>query len=255
MTKKTDVRPRHQQIAAEIRALIMSGDLAPGTRLPTTQQLMAQYSVTSQTVQRTLNVLKDEGFVVGRAGVGVYVRDEPALAIVPASYMPPPPEGQAYPWATEAAKQSRQGTIKLLDVSEVEPPAAVAHAFGLAEGERVSVRHQLLTLNDAPTELAWIYHPLSISTGTRLIERRRILGGSARLLTGLGYPPRHSVDRLSVRLPTSEELEVLELPDDVPVLRTFRTVYTDDNRPIEAQILIKGGHLYELVYQQDLPRT
>ncbi|GII79126.1 hypothetical protein Sru01_41080 [Sphaerisporangium rufum] len=67
MAKKPDGRPRHQQIAAEIRALIMSGDLPPGTRLPTTQQLMARYSVTSQTVQRTLNVLKDEGFIAGRA--------------------------------------------------------------------------------------------------------------------------------------------------------------------------------------------
>lgn len=46
----------------------------------------------------------------------------------------------------------------------------------------------------------------------------------------------------------------LELPDDVPVPRTFRMVYTADHQPIEAQILIKGGrHLDELVYQQELP--
>ncbi|MEU9891009.1 hypothetical protein [Sphaerisporangium sp. NPDC051011] len=40
MATKTDGRPRHQQIAAEIRTLIMAGDLAPRTRLPSTQQLM-----------------------------------------------------------------------------------------------------------------------------------------------------------------------------------------------------------------------
>lgn len=250
MTKKTDVRPRHQQIAAEIRALIMSGDLAPGTRLPTTQQLMAQYSVTSQTVQRTLNVLKDEGFIVGRAGVGVYVRDTSPLAIVPAAYIPPPRRDEFYPWMTEAAKRSLRGTIKLLGVAEVKPPAAIAQTFGLTDDELVSVRHQVLMLDDAPTELAWIYHPLAISAGTPLVERRKIPGGSPRLLTDLGYPPRQWEDKLSVRLPTTEELEVLELPDDVPVLRTLRTVYTHDMRPIEAQILIKGGHLYELVYQQ-----
>ncbi|MEU8270403.1 GntR family transcriptional regulator [Sphaerisporangium sp. NPDC049002] len=252
MTKKTDPRPRHQQIAAEIRALIMSGDLLPGMRLPTTQQLMAQYSVTSQTVQRTLNVLKDEGFIAGRAGVGVFVRAEPALAIVPASYMPPRRDDEAYPWMTEAAKRSLRGAVKLLDVAEVKPPAAVTETFDLTEDDLVSVRHQLLLLNDAPTELAWIYHPLSIATGTALMERRRIPGGSPRLLTELGLPPHHWVDKLSVRLPTTDELESLELPDDVPVLRTFRTVYTADNKPIEAQILIKGGHLYELVYQQHL---
>ncbi|GGP97376.1 GntR family transcriptional regulator [Streptosporangium pseudovulgare] len=249
---KKDGRPRHQQIAAELRALIMSGDLAPGTRLPTTQQLMAQYAVTSQTVQRTLNVLKDENFIVGRAGVGVYVRDEPSLAITPASYMTPAARDEAYPWMTEAAKRSQRGAIRLLGVSEVAPPAAVAEALGLDDGEAVSLRHQMLLLDDRPAELAWIYHPLSIAQGTPLMDRKRIPGGSPRLLAELGHPPRQWVDRLSSRLPTTEELETLELPDDVPVLRTLRVVYTDETRPIEVQVLVKGGHLYELMYRQDV---
>ncbi|MGI8648141.1 MAG: GntR family transcriptional regulator [Mycobacteriales bacterium] len=75
MGSKSDPRPRHQQIAAEIRAAIMSGDLPPGTKLPPTQQLVTEYGVTNQTVQRTLSVLKGEGFLVGRTGVGVYVRE------------------------------------------------------------------------------------------------------------------------------------------------------------------------------------
>ncbi|MEZ0074450.1 GntR family transcriptional regulator [Planotetraspora sp. GP83] len=252
MIRKIDGRPRHQQIASELRALIMSGDLAPGARLPTTQQLMAQYGITSQTVQRTLNVLKDEGFVVGRAGVGVYVREDLALAVSPASYMPPTGESEAYPWMTEAAKRSQRGTIRLLEVAKVQPPVNVALAFGMAENDRVSMRHQVLMLDDAPAELAWIYHPLAIAEGTPLMERRKIAGGTPRLLADLGFPPREWVDNLSVRLPTTQELEVLELPDDVPVIRTFRVVYADHVRPVEAQILVKGGHLYELVYRQQV---
>jgi GntR family transcriptional regulator len=230
----------------------MSGELAPGSRLPSTQQLMAQYSVTSQTVQRTLNVLKEEGFLVGRAGVGVYVRDDAPLIIAPASYMPTTGQDEPYPWMTEAAKRAQRGSVKLLRVAEVEPPPAVAHVFDLNEGERVSLRHQLLMLDDEPAELASIYHPLSIAQGTPLSERRKIQGGSPRLLTDLGFPPREWTDQLSARLPTTDELETLNLPDDVPVLRTFRVVYTDNARPIEVQILVKGGHLYELAYRQTI---
>ncbi|GII66908.1 hypothetical protein Skr01_69930 [Sphaerisporangium krabiense] len=230
----------------------MSGDLTPGSRLPSTQQLMAQYSVTSQTVQRTLNVLKEEGFLVGRAGVGVYVRDDAPLIITPVAYMPSPGPDMPYPWMTEAAKRAQRGSVKLLKVAEVCPPAAIAEVFGLGEGEQVSLRHQLLMLNDEPAELASIYHPLSIAKGTPLSERRKIPGGSSRILTDLGYPPREWTDHLSARLPTTDELETLNLPDDVPVLRTFRTVYTDKTRSIEVQILIKGGHLYELAYHQTI---
>jgi GntR family transcriptional regulator len=230
----------------------MSGDLAPGAQLPSTQQLMAQYGVTSQTVQRTLGVLKEERFLIGRAGVGVYVRDEAPLTITPAAYMPSPGQDESYPWMTEAAKRAQRGTIKLLKVAEVDPPAAVAQVFDLGENEQVSLRHQLLMLDGEPTELASIYHPLSIARGTPLTERRKIQGGSPRLLSDLGFPPRVWTDQLSARLPTTEELETLDLPDDVPILRTFRVVYTDQARSIEVQILIKGGHLYELAYHRTI---
>jgi GntR family transcriptional regulator len=32
------------------------------------------------------------------------------------------------------------------------------------------------------------------------------------------------------------------------VLRTFRVVYSDDDVPVEATIMAKAGHLYELRY-------
>jgi hypothetical protein len=50
-----------------------------------------------------------------------------------------------------------------------------------------------------------------------------------------------------------EEVSLLVLPDGVPVLRQLRTVLTDDDRPVEVSVLIKGAHLYELQYQQPIP--
>ena len=145
--RKSDGRPRHQQIAAGIRARIMAGDLVPGTRLPTTQQLMAEYGITNQTVQRTLSVLKDEGFLVGKAGVGVFVREEFPLAIEPVAYLPLPEDRQPYPWISEAVKRGQVGVVKLLEVTTVQPPAAVAEVLG----ERVNLRHQVLMLDGEPT--------------------------------------------------------------------------------------------------------
>jgi GntR family transcriptional regulator len=252
MARKTDGRPRHQQIAAALRALIMSGDLAAGTQLPTTQQLMLQYAVTGQTVQRALAVLKDEGFVVGRAGVGVYVREMSPLAIEPAAYIPPSEQGEPSLWATQAKRRAQRGRVQLLDVRRVSPPAAVATALGLHEGAQSLLRQQLLLLDDEPVEVAWLYFPLEIAQGTPLTERKLIRSGTTRLLADLGYPPVEWVDQLSVRLATTEELELLELPDDVPVLRTLRTVSTSDGSPIEVSVLVKGGHRYELSYRQQV---
>lgn len=41
----------------------------------------------------------------------------------------------------------------------------------------------------------------------------------------------------------------MNLPSDLPVLRTLRVVYSDEQRPIEATVMVKAGHLYELQYE------
>jgi GntR family transcriptional regulator len=65
----------------------------------------------------------------------------------------------------------------------------------------------------------------------------------------MGYPSRRTVDRLSARVPTQEEYEGLRLASDLPVLRAFRVVYSDEERPIEATIMAKAGDLFELQYE------
>jgi GntR family transcriptional regulator len=50
-------------------------------------------------------------------------------------------------------------------------------------------------------------------------------------------------------MPTTEEVKLLDLPN-VPIIRQFRVIYSDNGRPVEASVLVKGGHLYELLYKQ-----
>lgn len=110
-------------------------------------------------------------------------------------------------------------------------------------------RRQLISIDGEPAELVTSYYPLDIASGTALVEEQRIKGGTPSLLTALGFPPRRSVDRVSARVPTQGQCTALRLPGGLPVLRTLRTVYGPDNRPIEVTVMIKAGHLYELEYE------
>jgi GntR family transcriptional regulator len=125
----------------------------------------------------------------------------------------------------------------------------VAVALGLAPGETAVLRRQLLSLDGVPAELVASYYPSDLAHGTALTERRKIRGGTPALLADLGHPPHLSVDRVSARVPTQEQCEALQLPGDLPVLRTLRVVFTDHERPIEATVMVKAGHLYEVQYE------
>jgi GntR family transcriptional regulator len=212
-------------------------------------QLKARFEASNATVQKALQLLKDERLVVGRAGAAVTVREHRQRTMRPASYMSPAGPGEPYRWLTEVEKQGARARSKLLEVAEVLPPTDVAEALNLPEGGSAVLRHQLLLMDDEPAELVKSYYPLEIARGTAITERRRITGGTPALLADLGHPPRLSVDRVSARVPTQEQYRALRLPSDLPVLRTLRVVYSDDERPIEATVMVKAGHLYELQYE------
>ncbi|GAA0529076.1 GntR family transcriptional regulator [Paractinoplanes ferrugineus] len=243
------VRQRQQQIAANIRALILSGDLMPGDKLPSTTELMAEYNVANQTVQRALNILKNEKFIESHKGKGIFVAARAPQVVRAGHYPVAPAQGQPYPWITDHANQGRRGSSDLISVGETPAPAQVAAAFGIDKGTAVVTRHQLLKLDGEPAELVWLYYPVEIARGTPLAEQKKFTGGSPRVLADLGFPQRGAIDQVGTRLATVEEFVALELPEDMPVLRTFRVVFTDDQRPVEVQVMVKAGQQYEVQYR------
>ncbi|MER7761881.1 GntR family transcriptional regulator [Streptomyces sp. NPDC097619] len=244
-----DHRPLHQRIAADLREEIMNGDLAPGTNLPSTTHLRTRFEASAATIQKALHLLKEERLVVGRPGSAVTVREKRHRVVRPAGSLTSATGGGAFPWLAETARHGGRASVTLLDVRPAPAPADVAAALGLPGGTRVHVRSQLLTLDDEPVELVTSYYPSEIARDTPLAQAKKIRGGTPTLLTELGFPPRRSVDRVSARVPTQEQYARLRLPSDLPVLRTLRTVYSDDDRPVEATVMVKAGHLYELQYE------
>lgn len=76
-----DPRRPNVKIAATIRAAILSGELKPGERLPSNQELAGRFGVATGTVQTAVRKLSDEGFVRTRGGSGVYVRDQVSMPL------------------------------------------------------------------------------------------------------------------------------------------------------------------------------
>ena len=76
--------PRAQRVYAALRQRILSGELAPGTRLPSHLELAEQYEVAPLTLRRVLAVLEEDGLVSREPGRGTFVRAPavPAVLIV-----------------------------------------------------------------------------------------------------------------------------------------------------------------------------
>lgn len=62
------VRPAYYQVAEQLRNLILTGELAPGTRLPIEPELCAMFGVSRSTVREALRVLSSQHLVVTTRG-------------------------------------------------------------------------------------------------------------------------------------------------------------------------------------------
>jgi DNA-binding GntR family transcriptional regulator len=67
--------PPSRQIAADIRAKIEHGELAPGDTLPSIVALASQYQVATKTAQKAIAILKREGLVESEPGYGTFVAE------------------------------------------------------------------------------------------------------------------------------------------------------------------------------------
>ena len=74
------------QIYRQLRAGILEGRLAGGTRLPSTRDLAAQLGVSRKTTLDVFERLLSEGYLTARAGSGTFVAD--GLERLPAERSP-----------------------------------------------------------------------------------------------------------------------------------------------------------------------
>lgn len=63
-----------QRIVSDIRARIRSGALRPGDRVPSAREMVRDYEVALATATKVLAMLRREGLVRSRPGVGTVVR-------------------------------------------------------------------------------------------------------------------------------------------------------------------------------------
>jgi GntR family transcriptional regulator len=64
--------PSYVQLAEHLETRIVRGDIAPGARLPSEQQLIEQTGLSRITVRHALTLLERDGWIIRRQGLGTF---------------------------------------------------------------------------------------------------------------------------------------------------------------------------------------
>ncbi|MCB9892519.1 MAG: PLP-dependent aminotransferase family protein [Planctomycetes bacterium] len=126
---RTSDDPLYEQIARSLRASIRTGDLTPGTRLPTLRALAEELHVNRVTIRTAYDALIRDGLIRSHVGQGTFVA-EPATSDQEASRIEP----RDTPFSPEVLKLFERATANSL---EGAPPQDTVDFAGLIPDERL----------------------------------------------------------------------------------------------------------------------
>ncbi|MEV5383876.1 GntR family transcriptional regulator [Streptomyces sp. NPDC052721] len=200
--------PKYVRLAQTIQRRIEDGTYAPGTRVPSENQLVQAFGMSRPTVVRALELLKRDGWLESRQGYGTIVRGRPAVV-----------EEKDRRGLETLTRDESRSPGRLVDVGEEAVPARVASALGLPKNAKAVRRRFLVEEGGEAVELVSSYFPAGLVEGTDLAgDDALTVGLREHLEARKKVRFDHVTERVSARLPDVTEAELLGLPEGIPVL-------------------------------------
>jgi GntR family transcriptional regulator len=222
---------RYEQVIELVERLIAEGDLLPGSRLPTNEELGRMAGVSQITVRRALSELEAAGRVIRHQGVGTFVAGERIVA----------DPTRAGPLLATLGGEAGRITTRLLDIVRGMPDAELAGILGLAPDEQVYRVSRLRSIDGVPKILEDAVLPLRrvprlewgrLATGRSLYEylaeEYGIVDAGEEQYLEVGEPDER--ERRYLRLPRGSQVVRIRGVsfDAAGVFDAFRQVYPAD---------------------------
>lgn len=238
-----------EAISRTLASRIIEGQLIPGSWLSPERELAKEFSVDRSTVRRACQMLAEQGLVSLHPGSGVQVRsDEPVRRNATDITR------QVGDWRGfhVSAQQSGHDPYTDVTIREIETDTNLARWLGVPIGTPILERRRIQGVaaeRRIPIQIATTCVILSVVDQVPVLRQVNTgPGGIYSRLAELGLEILFE-ESVTCRLPLADELDVLEIRPDEPVLTTWRRAYDQNERIVEVTHRVVVGDRQELIYR------
>ncbi len=232
-------RPRYQQVKDLIIRRISSGELRPGDRVPSENELVESTEVSRMTANRALRELTDEGYVHRVAGRGTFVADLRARSHLL----------EVNSIADEIAARGHAHDCRVLRRSLQHARGEIASALHLKQGSEVFHLRLVHTEDGTPVQLEDRYVVADFAPDCLQQDFSAVTPSA--YLTSIA-PLQEAEQVVRATLPNGAVREHLAMRDDEPSLTVLRRTWSR-GRPVTFARLHHPGSRYELTGQYTPP--
>jgi GntR family transcriptional regulator len=201
---------------------IQSGQLAPGSQLPSEAELELQYQVSRITAKRALDELVRQGRAFRQQGRGTFVAQAGLREI-----------SGFRSFSEDIRSRGLTPGSRILEFEEMQPDAGIRRRLHLPENEKAFRLKRLRLANQEPVALEAAYLPCRLVPG---LLQEDLVGNSlySIMIEKYNIVPTWADAEIEACMPTREEIHLLALKAGMPVLVAHRITYAADYEVIET---------------------
>lgn len=226
-----------RQIAAALEGEIAQGRGA-GERLPTEAALTARFGVNRHTVRRALEDLEARGLIRVEQGRGAFVAEDVVDYRL----------GPRTRFSELVRRQNREPAGVILRAAETTAETQLAEALGIRRGRTVLRVERLGLANGRPIVLGAHHLPLPrCAAAAEALEHTPSITAALAACGITDYRRRSS--RITARLPTPEEAELLQQSRSRPVLVSENLNVAPDGSPVDWTVAVYAAGRVQFVVE------
>lgn len=232
----SSIRPLYVQVKEALEDWILhslhGGQLSPGDRLPSENELSEQLNVSTITVKRALDELRRQGLIRRIQGRGSFVSPQKMILPLPRLFS-----------LTEFTREYGMRPVRhTIEISEITSPTKVAHQLALSEKQHVVKLVRQLNMDENPIAVDTSYLPLHIFPDL-LTKYNDQVGLYATLEEYYQLEVVRAVDIFEPVLISPFESKILETPAGSLGIALYRTGFGKADLPLEVTRSVFRGDL------------
>lgn len=220
--------PLYQQIKGLILQSLQSSEWKPGESIPSEMDLAVRYRVSQGTVRKAIDELASGHLLVRKQGKGTFVATHAEHQVQYRFLKLVPDQGDLN---TEGPAQR-----EIVDCKRLRASAEIARALALRPGDAVLQVRRVLSFVGVPTILEDLWLP---GTPFKGLTAERLAGYHGPMYalfeTEFGVRMVRAEEKIRAVLPDKTQRDLLQLPDNTPLLSVERTAYTYNDTPMELR--------------------
>jgi GntR family transcriptional regulator len=222
---------RYRDIAVTLRNRLAANEFAAGRLLPSEAELSLEYRASRVTVRRALELLRADGLVESRQGLGWFAAVDPVRQSL----------GRLATIESQMAEVGIRSERRVLEFAFVAAPPRVAEVLDCEQVLRV---RRLNLADGEPFARVTVWCPADLAADVSRADVER-----ATFYELLDIELSVAVQTIGAAAATASDARVLAIPEGSPVLRCERVTSDVDGRAVLMSVHVFPAHRTEFVVE------